>query len=253
MSPPSHADHPLLPPGRKAGGTRDYPSRDYLCLVCLVPDDCAPASIICLWRTDRRKDGEEGEFELLCAVEELAIGHPAAAADVATLMRVAPSALAPTIRRAVEAGWLAEHGAESGAPRLQLTARGRKHLSELRNAEPELELSTPQRDCYHVLAAVRDLLDTGRATDALLARLLRRRDRSVASSLRRLDALELVDYRLGQIALTDAGQHLLVTLQAYAINLRPGPRLLIRARDAYHVQATRMHLPTLGTHHTRRS
>jgi Mn-dependent DtxR family transcriptional regulator len=199
-----------------------------------------PASVICLWRADRRKDGEEGELELLCAVQELAVGRPAAVEDVACLMRVAPSSLASAIRRAVEAGWLARHApntADPGPARLQLTARGRKHLAEQRNAEPELELSAAQRACYHVLATVRDLRDTGRATDTLLARLLRRRNRNVAAKLRRLAALELIVYHLGQIELTDAGRRLLATLRAYAINLRPGPRLLIRARGAYRDQA----------------
>lgn len=259
MSPPSHHERPHLPSGRRAGGELSYPSRDFLCLVCMVPKDCNPASVICLWRTDQRRDGEEGEFELLCAVEELAVGHPAAAADVACLMRVAPSALESMVRRAVEAGTIAQHvpgGAPdlAAAPRLQLTRRGRQRLDELCHAEPELKLSAPQRGCYHVLAAVRDLRDTGRATDTLLARLLRRRNRNMAANLRRLAALELVDYHLGQIGLTDAGRRLLATLQAYAINLRPGPRLLIRAHGAYRDQArgpTRP--PTSGLIHTRRS
>jgi DNA-binding MarR family transcriptional regulator len=201
-----------------------------------------------LWRTDRRSDGDEGELELLCAVEQLAVRRPAAVADVACLLGIAPSALEPTIRRAVEAGLLAQREPNPGGPPgMQLTARGGQRLAELRDAEPELELST-------------DLQDTGRATDALLARLMGRRNRNVAANLRRLAALELVDYHLGQIELTDAGHRLLVTLRAYAINLRPGPRLLIRARGTYRAQALGRADPAAWTcpsapapHHTRRS
>jgi DNA-binding MarR family transcriptional regulator len=254
-------DHSLPPSGRRVGGGLSYPSRDYLCLDCSVPGDCDPASVICLWRTDRRPDGDEGELELLCAVEQLAVRRPAAVADVACLLGIAPSALEPTIRRAVEAGLLAQREPNPGGPPgMQLTARGGQRLAELRDAEPELELSTAQRACYHVLANVRDLQDTGRATDALLARLMGRRNRNVAANLRRLAALELVDYHLGQIELTDAGHRLLVTLRAYAINLRPGPRLLIRARGTYRAQALGRADPAAWTcpsapapHHTRRS
>jgi Mn-dependent DtxR family transcriptional regulator len=250
MSPPSYHDRaPLQHP--PAGGGRtgssasledrfrrrgsSYPSRDYLCLDCIVPDDCDPASLLCLWRTDRRRGRDESQFELLSAVAQLAVRRPVSVADIASLLGVAPSALGSQIARAVEASLLAQY-VSSRSPGVRLTAPGRQRLAELRDDRPELELSAKQRACYHLLAAVRDLHALGRATASLLAHALHRRDRDVAANLRRLAGLALVTYDFGHVELTDAGRHLLATLRAYAVNLRPGPRILIRARGLHRVR-----------------
>ena len=101
---------------------------------------------------------------------------------------------------------------------------------------PELQLSRSQRDCYELLAAVRDLGGLGQVTASIIGRAMRSDERSVAGRLRRLAALGLVAYDFGHVVLTAAGRRLLDTLQAYAVNLRPGPRLLIRARGRYRVE-----------------
>jgi len=265
MSPPSSHNPGSLPPkgsqipdrvGARIGsfasledrirrGGLSYASRDYLCLDCIVPGDCNPASVLCLWRADRRRRRDESQLELLSAVEQLAVRRPAAATDVACLLRVSPSALGPPLRRAFEAGLLAQHArpgappGSGGPPGLLLTPLGRQRLAGLLDDRPELELSPNQRHCYHLLAAVRDLQSLGRVTASLLARALGRGDRNLAARLRRLAGLALLVYDFGHVELTDAGRHLLTTLQAYAVNLRPGPRLLIRARGRHRVQILR--------------
>jgi len=35
-----------------------YPARDFLCLDCVVPGECDPYSVLCLWRADRREPDE---------------------------------------------------------------------------------------------------------------------------------------------------------------------------------------------------
>ena len=259
MSPPSYHSPGSLPPkgsqvpdrmGARTGsfapledrirrGGLSYASRDYLCLDCIVPGDCDPASVLCLWRADRRRRRDESQLELLSAVEQLAVRRPAAATDVACLLGVSPSALGPPLRRALQAGFLAQRARNGGPPGLRLTPLGRQRLAELLDDRPELELSPHQRNCYRLLAAVRDLQSLGRVTTSLLARALRRGDRNLAVRLRRLAGLALVVYDFGHVELTDAGRHLLATLQAYAVNLRPGPRLLIRARGRHRVQILR--------------
>jgi hypothetical protein len=240
MSPPSvHDPEPAHSPPA-------YASRDYLCLDCIVPSDCNPASVLCLWRADRRRR-DESQLELLSAVEHLAVRRPAATADVACLLGARPSALGPPLRRALEAGFLAQRATASGPPGLCLTPLGRQRLAELLDDRPELELSPHQRHCYRLLAAVRDLQSLGRVTASFLARALGRDDRNIAARLRRLATVALVAYDFGHVELTDAGRHLLATLQAYAVNLRPGPRLLIRARGRHRVQIlTRANLPSFA-------
>lgn len=107
---------------------------------------------------------------------------------------------------------------------------------------PELELSHQQRHCYDLLAAVRDLGTLGEVTASLVGRALGSDERNIATRLRRLAALDLVTYDFGHVVLTGAGRRLLDTLQIYAVNLQPGPRLLIRARGCYSVKVlTRPH------------
>lgn len=222
----------------QAGRGHTYARRDYLCLDCIVPEGCRPSSVLCLWRADRRRESDKGQLELLAAVDGLSAHGPAALAAVAFQLGVVPSALGPPIRRARQAGYLALHAAE-GRRRTQglsLTPLGRQVLAQLLDDRPELDLSRHQRDCYYLLAAVRDLGRLGEVTASLVGRALGSDERNIAVRLRRLAALDLVAYDFGHVVLTGAGQRLLDTLQAYAVNLRPGPRLLIRARGCYRIE-----------------
>ena len=71
-----------------------YPARDFLCLDCVVPGECKPSSVLCLWRADRSRPPDEREVQLLSAVDRLnADGRPVTVVDVARLVGASTSAV----------------------------------------------------------------------------------------------------------------------------------------------------------------
>ena len=214
-----------------------YPARDFLCLACVVPGDCKPYTRMCLWRADRSEEAlPPREVQLLYAVQELARrGRTPTVRRIAKLLGVSATATSARIEGAMEAGVL-ERGCTQHAHRgLTVTALGQQRLVEVENRRPELVLNATQRRYYDLMATVRDLELTGPLSVTMLASALGRPRPSVMNSLRSLRELALVRER-GWVELTDAGRHLLETLRAYAVNVRLGPRLVIKARGRLRVQ-----------------
>ena len=48
-----------------------YPARGFPCLDCVVPGECNPSSVLCLWRADRSRPPDEREAQLLSAIDWL--------------------------------------------------------------------------------------------------------------------------------------------------------------------------------------
>jgi Mn-dependent DtxR family transcriptional regulator len=208
-----------------------YPARDFLCLSCVVPGGCKPYTAMCLWRADRSEDPNPREVQLLYAVKDLARRRRLPSVrELAQLLGVSPTAVSARIERAVEAGLLARGCAHHDRQGVSVTALGERRLLEVENRRPELELNPLQRRYYHLLATLRDLQEVGPVSATMLASAVGRGRPSTMRSLRALEELALVEYDRGWIELADAGRHLLKTLRAYAVNVRLGPRVLIRAR-----------------------